>query len=638
MHNNRCILSGGENMTTIQIDEGCVCKYLWMEGGECSKDNENKNCVDLDVNLKYLIKKTNQCVKNCPKEYNFYFNHECFSSCSEANSFYDVEEKSGSKECVCKKFWKYNNTNVKECVEECGDNEFLMNSTSQCIAKSDNFKCPYDSPYFYNNICYNNCPQGTTIDNLTGNTCICKNKWLKTDNEIIKCFENVEDKCPEAYPYLIIVTQECVKTEKNCSDQNYTKIFNNECYSDCPFSTIDNGNKCVCDSTKGYWYIDILNQEDQRENYTCNLPGCPPGRNYSINGTKECVSKCSEQEREKYEYSNICYDKCPLFTKESKNGYTCEFSTENETLKDLVGNISEKVVDLYREISGDVLVINNEEASLQIYGLKKGIDKKEAVKRSNLAYLDLSGCLEKIYKSNRMSGDDEIIVLKLDLKSKNTKLIINPVEYQFIHSGTGEILDASVCEKNEVVISYPITYLLKSKSRLRNLDISEDEQKEILDKFNKGKLIYENDKSLDTFNYKSSIYTDICVPVEIEGKDLVLEDRINFLFPNYSLCESICRYDYTDFIDERVYCNCSIKSEIDVDREQPIKLIQINKNETDNNQKGPTNIPVLKCIPKAKVTGNGAFYFCLIIIIVEIGLLVLVILYSISSLIRKVKK
>jgi hypothetical protein len=430
MHNNRCILSCAENMTTIQIDEGtsCVCKYLWMEGGDCSKANENKKCADLDENLKYLIRKTNQCVKNCPKEYNFYFNRECFSSCNEANSFYDVEEKSGSKECVCKKFWKYNNTNVKECVKECGDNEFLMNSTSQCIAKSDNFKCPYDSPYFYNNICYNKCPEGTTIDNLTGNTCICKNKWLKTDNEIIKCFENVEDKCPEAYPYLIIVTQECVKTEKNCSDQNYTKIFNNECYSDCPFSTIDNGNKCVCDSTKGYWYIDILNQEDQRENYTCNLPGCPPGRNYSINGTKECVSKCSEQEREKYEYSNICYDKCPLFTKESKNGYTCEFSTENETLKDLVGNISEKVVDLYREISGDVLVINNEEASFQIYGLKKGIDKKEAIKRSNLAYLDLSGCLEKIYKSNHMSGDDEIIVIKLDLKSKNTKLIINPVE------------------------------------------------------------------------------------------------------------------------------------------------------------------------------------------------------------------
>jgi len=638
MHNNKCISSCGENMTVVQLDDGktsCLCNYLWIEGGECKKDNIDKKCIDLDENMIYLIKKTNQCVKNCPEGYN-YFNHECFSSCNEANNYgYDLEEKSSSKECICKKFWKYNDTNIKVCVDECSENEFLMNSTSQCIAKSDNFKCPHDSPYFYNNICYSICPVGTKIDNINGDACICKNKWFKRDDGLINCFV-ADENCPEAYPYLINITKECVKEEKNCSDQNYPKIFNYVCYSNCPFSTKDNDNKCECDNTKGYWYIDIPNQENPREYYACNLEKCPNERKYFINGTNECVSKCGD--RELYEYSNICYDQCPLLTTKSKNGYTCEFSTEAETIKDLVGNISEKIVDLYPELSENGLVINNEEASLQIYGLKNGQDKKEAIKRSNLAFLDLSGCLEKIYKSNHMSGDDEIIVIKLDLKSKNAKLIINPVEYQFIHSRTGEILDASVCEKNEVVISYPITYLLKTKKKLRNLEISEEEQEEILDKFNKGKLIYEGDNSIDTFNYNSSIYTDICIPVEIEGKNLALEDRINYLFPNYSLCESICIYDYTDFIDERIYCNCSIKSEIDVDREQPVKLVQINKNETDNNQKGPTNLPVLKCISNAKIPGNGAFYFCLIIIIVEVGLLVLVILYSFSSLVRKVKK
>lgn len=638
MHNNKCISSCGENMTVVQLDDGktsCLCNYLWIEGGECKKDNIDKKCIDLDENMIYLIKKTNQCVKNCPEGYN-YFNHECFSSCNEANNYgYDLEEKSSSKECICKKFWKYNDINIKVCVDECGDNEFLMNSTSQCIVKSDNFKCPHDSPYFYNNICYSMCPVGTKIDNINGDACICKNKWFKRDDGLINCFV-ADEICPEAYPYLINITKECVKEEKNCDDQNYPKIFNYVCYSNCPFSTKDNDNKCECDNTKGYWYIDIPNQENPREYYACNLEKCPNERKYFINGTNECISKCSD--RELYEYSNICYDQCPLLITKSKNGYTCEFSTEAETIKDLVGNISEKIVDLYPELSENGLVINNEEASLQIYGLKNGQDKKEAIKRSNLAFLDLSGCLEKIYKSNHMSGDDEIIVIKLDLKSKNAKLIINPVEYQFIHSRTGEILDASVCEKNEVVISYPITYLLKTKKKLRNLEISEEEQEEILDKFNKGKLIYEGDNSIDSFNYNSSIYTDICIPVEIEGKDLSLEDRINYLFPNYSLCESICIYDYTDFIDERIYCNCSIKSEIDVDREQPVKLVQINKNETDNNQKGPTNLPVLKCISNAKIPGNGAFYFCLIIIIVEVGLLVLAILYSFSSLVRKVKK
>ena len=91
--------------------------------------------------------------------------------------------------------------------------------------------------------------------------------------------------------------------------------------------------------------------------------------------------------------------------------------------------------------------------------------------------------------------------------------------------------------------------------KLRNLENEEDEEnikKDILNKFNKGKELNIKDKSIDTFNYNSSIYSDICIPIEIDGKDLVLEDRIKYLYPNYSFCESLCTYDYTDFEGERI--------------------------------------------------------------------------------------
>ena len=80
---------------------------------------------------------------------------------------------------------------------------------------------------------------------------------------------------------------------------------------------------------------------------------------------------------------------------------------------------------------------------------------------------------------------------------------------------------------------------------------------------------------------------------------------------------------------EKEYCNCSIKTGVDIGRDHAIKLYQINKNEIENNQIGPTNIPVLKCISKAKISDNAGFFYCIAFILIEIGLLIFVLLYGI---------
>lgn len=89
--------------------------------------------------------------------------------------------------------------------------------------------------------------------------------------------------------------------------------------------------------------------------------------------------------------------------------------------------------------------------------------------------------------------------------------------------------------------------------------LDDEELIEIGEKFQRGKLLNEKDKSIDSFNYNSTIYSDICYQIEVDGKDLTLENRISYFYPNYSFCESTCLYDYTDFQNERIYCNCSIK-------------------------------------------------------------------------------
>jgi hypothetical protein len=451
--------------------------------------------------------------------------------------------------------------------------------------------------------------------------------------------EGVE--CPyTSHPYLLYKTKECVKDETFCEGKY---IFNFVCYDKCPSKTTnssdENNKNCKCDSDAGYW----AKGKDKygRDFLECGLPNCDkfPEKNKYDNDTKECVSNC--EEISKYLYLGICYSSCPPLTTQVINENNCKLRTEfdDPDLQVLLKNVEEKILEINEHIPSGGLVVNNEEneATLQVYRLEKNEQKnKEALLRSNLAYIDISECIEKIYKNNKMSGDEKVIVVKLDLKSNNKKLIVSPVEYEFRNSKTGALLDASVCGRNEIVISYPITYLLRNKRKLRLLD--DEELIEIGEKFKRGKSLHEKDNSIDSFNYNSTIYSNICYPIEVDGKDLNLENRISYFYPNYSFCESSCIYDYTDFEGERIYCNCSIKLKLDIDRPQGAKLSEYNKEETDDNQMGPTNLPILRCISKVKIGGNPAFYVCLIFLLVQICLLFYVIFKGISSVIGNINK
>ena len=666
-YNNECVSSCNENKDKVPIDENspykgiaqytCRCKNVWDAEGNCAEES-TKDCKTLTNNiLLYEVKKTKECVNKCPGYSSFYFNYECFSDCEEAvSSGYNVVLKdANSNECICKNYFKINtDKNITECVDKCDEiNEITLNDTKQCVPRdniSEPFSCPYESPYLYNRKCYSKCPENTSIDIKKGNECKCNNLWFRQEIDYIYCSDNL-GKCPyNTHPYFIYETKECIEKIEKCKEQYYNKIFNYTCYRECPYFTKpkkDNEDECECDKEL-YWYSE-KDKNDLREYFTCGLEKCPDEKPLYIDGTNECISRCGD--RELYEYSKVCYKNCPTFTQENKNDYICDLSTESNNLQGLIGNVTNRIVDIYPDFPEGGLVINGEEASLQIYGLNKGnLNKTDSLKKTNLAYLDFSACINKIYESNNMESKDDIVVVKLDLKSRNKKLVINPVEYQFVNSRNGKVLDASVCEKNEVVISYPITYMLNSQKKLRNLEEDENEnkseeekeeelrKKDIVDKFNKGKLLNQKDSTIDTFNFNSTIYIDICKQVEIDGKDLVLQNRIDYLFPNYSFCESICIYDYTDFEGERIYCNCSIKSGIDVDRPHEIKIYEFNQTKTKNNQKGPTNLPILKCLSKAKIAGNAAFYYCIIFIAIEIGLLMVVIFYGISSLVEKIER
>jgi len=250
-------------------------------------------------------------------------------------------------------------------------------------------------------------------------------------------------------------------------------------------------------------------------------------------------------------------------------------------------------------------------------------------------------------ETNGMKNGEEIVVLKFDLENQRRKSLINPVEYEFVNSNTGKKLDMSVCTKNDVVISYSLFDILNNfkKGNGRKMEEIEDDNEfeEILSKiqkqYAKAKKI-KSDYNMDSFDINSAIYEDICMSFEVEGKDLVLEDRVGYLYPYYSLCEENCTYSHMDFELERVYCNCPIKESFDLFREHKFTPNIINSEEIMIRQKGPTNFPVMKCTSRLKekktYSDNEGFYFSIIVVILQIILLFLTFCYNYKNLKTKI--
>jgi hypothetical protein len=287
---------------------------------------------------------------------------------------------------------------------------------------------------------------------------------------------------------------------------------------------------------------------------------------------------------------------------------------------------------------------------MQVYGIKNNIQKVDDLSvRAGISHIDIGGCSKKVYETNGMQKGEEIVVLKFDLENQRRKSLINPVEYEFVNSRTGKKLDMSVCTKNDVVISYSLFDILNNYKKVIGRKIEEitDENEfdnilaTIQKQYQKAKKI-KSEYNMDSFDINSALYEDICMTFEVKGKDLVLEDRVGYLYPYYSLCEENCTYSHIDFDLERIYCNCPLKDSLDLSREHKFTPNINNSEEIMIRQKGPTNFPVMKCTSKFKekktFSDNEGFYFSIIVIFLQVVLLFLTFFYNYKNLKTKINK
>ena len=651
----------------------CLCINKWYidENGEniCQEDDHNE-CPNDDY---FVVKETNQCVAfACPSYYPFSFNKECFRSCTDAKNKYQLpvkrKDNSTSYECVCESLWRYIDDNhiIIECIKDpvCKDDELLITTTNECY-KGVGEECPDETPLKFNKKCYNQCPEKTKQDSLDSKKCACSFAWLE-QNGNLNCFEDNEE-CPDSYPYQIVTTKQCIQdnicpeytttdSENHETTQQY-KSFNYKCYVKCPDGTrevtndSDNDNdKCECDPKDGYWY---KYEDNGKLMFKCAQNNCTENRLFYRNTNKECISKCDEESSRKYD--GVCYEECPNPLIPQKNGdifdcVTKKFTTA-ENISQSYSFLKEEIINLYKGLPDGGLTYSNFSSTMQIYGIKMkdNAERKNSILRSTLSYIDISSCKEKVFKNNNMKedGEEDIIVVKYDLENKKQKSLINPVEYEFVSSRTAQVLDMSVCTKEDIVVSYSLANILnyhgkKGNRILQEIDKNyEDLMLALQRQYKMGKEMF-TEYNLDTFNINSTLYNDICYSFEIDGKDLVLEDRIKFLYPFYSLCEENCTYSHIDYDLERIYCNCPLKNQFNLDREHEYQINIYDKEDIKSKQKGPTNLPVMTCMSKLseknKISKNGGFFFSLIIIILEFILLFVTIFYNYKLLIEKINK
>ena len=662
----------GSNNSTINGENICKCedpKKFWriisISNYECLY-----KCFDIHP---VYIASTFQCVEKCEEENYIFYDFKCYSSCTDSGiniingkeiSIPDEFAEFGSATCDCEndKFWYYNN-NKKFCVEECPDTfKYIVRTTKKCVNE-----CPSDYPYYFNEYCYSSCEnEAKKTFNVLVKTraptreCLCENGWYYTNNEKTRkeCL-TPEETCisiNKGKNYLIYRTKECVA---ECPKELFE--FNYICYDVCPEKTVDHiseeGNYCSCNLNDGYWYEYSIDDFTYKN---CGLEKCPTydklndgkfERMNLIESEKKCVKSCradgGSKNKNVFAFKNICLEECPTLTKINEENDACLFYdlTKDENIindKDkflAAGNIQTNELYEKKETS-----YNKFGFSFEIYPIDDPTIKDIAL-NSNKTYIDFSSCAERIYLDKNISEEDKILIAKYDLlpeaniniDKRNDKYLINPVEYElFSSSYTNEKLDALVCEPYEIVISYPLLL-----SKFDNSD--EDTQNDIIKKFEMGKELHRLDNITDTFNFNDNIYKNFCRGLEIDGKDLVYEDRYKYLYPNNKLlCESNCTMNNTDFELKRVNCLCKYKEIFNFYRKEEEANDKFNDPHYFIPTQSPANAELIKCLfkfsLKQDIIKNEAFYICFIVISAEIAILFINVVYGVNGVANNIKK
>ena len=348
---------------------------------------------------------------------------------------------------------------------------------------------------------------------------------------------------------------------------------------------------------------------------------------YTYNNSSTGVTKLNEIE---LCIDNVSLYKCQQILNESINND----SIENSSIKNnIIDNYNENITKLMKDINftyfgnifeAEINITKKEMAnnldniiklieignSYKIAGTNYDIiiSPLNSYKSMNSTYVDFEECSNILREKYNLSSKEIITILQIEIKSVNEKVLNNQIEYTLFDEERNK-LDLSFCQSIPITIDYKI----KNSSLI-----------------NKTMISFYSDLDIDIFNIKDSFFNDICYSFSDHKTDLVLNDRVNDIYQNYSLCENNCAYKKIDVELSTVKCQCKVKEKIDVEVKPPV-FSQIIKNSFID-----SNFGVIKCFNKvfsfSDKINNLGFWISIIIFSLHIPLFITFFIYRIKSI------
>ena len=233
-----------------------------------------------------------------------------------------------------------------------------------------------------------------------------------------------------------------------------------------------------------------------------------------------------------------------------------------------------------------------------------GEDYNVVIKPINSSYLESSThinftqCENTLRNILNISSSRILTFLQMEINNKNDKSITNNVGYQ-VYDDNKNLLDLSLCNDSNIQVFHSI-----KNSSLINLN----------------SIFSFKNLGIDILNINDSFFNDICHPYSDSENDLVLQDRIKYIYQNYSLCDEGCSYNEINIENMTISCNCKIKTNLSTN-ETSLNIENLEDIKTES------NFGLIKCYKlvfsfEGKLKNIG-FWIFLILIIAHFPLLII---------------
>ena len=220
----------------------------------------------------------------------------------------------------------------------------------------------------------------------------------------------------------------------------------------------------------------------------------------------------------------------------------------------------------------------------------------------NKTFVEFDKCEQRLRGTFNISNSSTFTFFQMEIKNEDNNALYYQIKYTVYDEDLNE-LDLSICEDIETQIHYAI----KSNSKLDLLKIS-DYQK----------------MGIDILNINDDFFTNLCHAFSSSNSDMILEDRIKYIFQNYSLCEEGCSYNKLNIVTRSIACDCKIQGNISTVTNPLVFDIGKETSFFDS------NIGVSRCYNLVFSLNNksnniGFIIFCILIIIYIIAIFVQII-------------